>query len=513
MKRLLSRHLPQTRDSEYLAHSPVFPYHRSMISISHRLSLTAALLALGFGLSSARAAGVPEPFADLAERLLPAVVNISSTQTAKQEEAPPPDADASPYDQFFKDFMGHGGGPGGPRQKSTSLGSGFVIDPAGYVVTNNHVIEGADDITVILHDDTHLKATLVGRDEKADLALLKVTSEHPLPSVVFGDSEKERVGDWVMAVGNPFGLGGTVTTGIISARSREINSNGGPYDDFLQTDAPINRGNSGGPLFNTEGEVIGINSAIFSPSGGSIGIGFAIPSSVAGHVIGQIREFGHVRRGYAGLRIQDLDAETVQDLALAKPSGVLVAGLIRGGPAEAAGVKPGDVVLSIGGADTPDVKHFNRVVMDARVDSEVPVTLAHGSDVRTVTLKVGEAKADQPDQVASLPKNADAGPPPGAPVAALGLTLSPATPDLKSKYSLGDNAQVVVTAVTKDGPAADKDVKPGDVVIEVAQEEVKGPADVTRKIDEARSAGRKSVLMLIDRGGDLRFVAVRIDQG
>ena len=484
------------------------------MTILARLSLAGVLLVGAHG--AALAAPEPvlsEPFADMAQRLLPAVVNISSTSTEKPDAKPEaPGEDTSPYDQFFRDFFGHGAPE--KARKSTSLGSGFIIDSAGYVVTNNHVIDGADEITVILHDDTNLKATLVGRDEKSDLALLKVKSDHPLPAVAFGDSDKQRVGDWVMAVGNPYGLGGTVTTGILSARSREINGNNGPYDDFLQTDAPINRGNSGGPLFDMDGQVIGINSAIFSPSGGSIGIGFAIPSDVAQHVIGQIREFGKVKRGYAGARIQNIDPEIATDLVLDQQSGVLIAGLVRGGPAEAAGVQPGDVVVSLGGQKVADAKQFERLVMDASIGHELPLELRRSGSVRSVNLKIEEAKPDPGEATPPPAKGKEDGSGmPGVAVTALGLTLSPATPDLKSKYQLDDNAQVVVTGVAKDGPAANKDLKPGDVVVEVAQEEVKGPSDVTRKIEEARNAGRKSVLMLIDRSGDLRFVAVRIDHG
>ena len=461
----------------------------------------------------ASAAVGSEPFADLAEKLLPAVVNISSSQTVKPDTRQGPAGDDSPYDQFFKDFFDHGSGSNDHGRKSTSLGSGFVIDPAGYIVTNNHVIDGADEITVILSDDTNLKATLVGRDEKSDLALLKVSADHPLTAVAFGDSDKERVGNWVMAVGNPYGLGGTVTTGILSARAREINPNGGPYDDYLQTDAPINRGNSGGPLFNMAGEVIGINSAIFSPSGGSIGIGFAIPSDLASHIVQQLREFGHVLRGDAGARVQNIDAEMARDLGLDKPTGVLVAGVIPGGPAEAAGMRAGDVVLSVDGKAIADAKRFERVVIDETIDRQVPVELTRGKDRETVTLKIAEAKPASGEQVAAVPKDGDKASAPGAPVTELGLTLSLATPDLKAKYQLDDNAQVVVTGVAAGGPAADKDLKPGDVVVEVAQEAVKGLDDVTRKIDEARKAGRKSLLMLIDRSGDLRFVAVRLDKG
>jgi serine protease Do len=471
------------------------------------------------------AADYANPFADLAARLLPAVVNISTTQLIKPDPAAPDESaepPRTPYEEFFKDFLEHHGAtPKGDKdahgRKGISLGSGFIIDPTGLVVTNNHVIADADEITVILQDNTNLKAKLIGRDEQTDIALLKVNVDHPLPAVKFGDSDKERVGDWVMAVGNPFGLGGTVTVGILSARAREISQNGGPYDDFLQTDAAINRGNSGGPLFNTNGQVIGINSAIYSPSGGSIGIGFAIASNLAQHVTQQLQQFGHLKRGYIGVRVQNLTPELEDTLGVSAAvadkadPGVLIAGFPTDSPAEHAGLKPGDVLLQMNGNRIKDARHLERFVDDAAVDANATLTVWRAGAVQTVDVKVAELP--DAEKTASAPAAHEDVAVSGSQIAALGVTLSPATSALKEKYQLNDNAAVVVTGVADGGPAADKDLKPGDVVVEVAQEEIKGLGDVTRKVDEAEKLGRKSVLMLIDRSGDLRFVALRLNQG
>ena len=460
----------------------------------------------------------------LANRLLPAVVNVSTSQTIKPDPKKAPDPDepqatpGSPFEEFFKDFMerqGHGGGDkdGGdakPR-KAQSLGSGFVIDAAGLVVTNNHVIDGADEITVILQDNTNLKAELVGRDAKTDLALLRVKPDHPLPAVPWGDSDKAKVGDWVMAIGNPFGLGGTVTSGIISARARAINDNG-PYDEFLQTDASINRGNSGGPLFNTTGEVIGINSAIFSPSGGSIGIGFAIPSDLAKNVIAQLQATGKARRGWIGARIQTVNDDVATALGLSGTKGALVGGFLDKSPAKEAGIQPGDVLLQFDGREVTNARRLSRLVADAQVDKPVPVKLWRKGEMKTITVKVAQAD-ESAEQTASL-GDSGSGMSPSTPlVKALGLSITEATPDLKDKFKLDDSANVVVLDVAKGSPAADKDLHPGDVILEVAQEEVKSAQDVAHKIDDAKKAGRKSVLLLVDHAGDLRFVALRVDQG
>jgi len=488
------------------------------------VAITALVLATPAGYFSAAARPTPDSFADLAEKLLPSVVNISTTQTVKQEgkrdktpgrpQFPP----GSPFEEFFKDFFDHGqrGGQRGDRpdakpRKATSLGSGFVIDPAGYIVTNNHVIADADEITVILHDDTHLKAELVGRDTKTDVAVLKVKTDKKLAAATWGDSDKARVGDWVLAIGNPFGLGGSVTAGILSARQRDINS--GPYDDFLQTDASINRGNSGGPMFDMSGEVIGIATAIYSPSGGSIGIGFAIPSNLAKAVVAAlIGEPDHaVHRGWLGVRIQAVTDEIAESLGLDKPKGALVASVNDNGPAQAGGVQPGDVILSFDGKPVPDMRHLPRLVAQTGVGKTVPVTVWRKRQATALQVKVG--KLDETEQVAAKdpakdkPSKADK-----STVTTLGLTLSNITPELKEKFSLADQKGVVVVDVSKDSPAAEKGLKPGDVIMEAAQEEIKSTGQVAGKIDDAKKAGRKSILLLVERQGDLRFIALRLDQ-
>ena len=487
--------------------------------VTHRLVLASRALALVLATAIATTAfarPAPDSFADLAARLLPAVVNISTTQTLpeksdKNSRGPdvPQFPPGSPFEEFFKDFLDKnrpGGQPQSLPRHATSLGSGFIIDPSGLVVTNNHVIADADQITVTLQDDTSFKAEVVGKDGKTDLALLRIKSSKPLPFVKFGDSDKSRVGDWVLAIGNPFGLGGTVTAGILSARAREINS--GPYDDFLQTDAAINRGNSGGPMFNMDGDVIGINTAIFSPSGGSIGIGFAIPANEAKPVIEQIQKYGHPRRGWLGVNIQSVTDEIAESLGLDKPKGALIASVFDGGPAQKAGIQPGDVVLTFDGKPVVDMRHLPRIVAEAPIDKVVKVTVWRKHKELTLDVKVGELK----DNVEQASATAKAPPPPsGTNVKSLGLSVADLTPELRERYQLADDsAGVVVTDIDKAGPAAEKGMRAGDVITEVAQESVKTPADVVKKVDAATKAGRKSVLLLVDRQGDLRFYALKI---
>jgi serine protease Do len=377
----------------------------------------AALLGVSFALVTpavcfvepAAARNAPDSFADLAARLLPAVVNVSSTQTITAKAGSGPGAGpempmfppGSPFEQFFKDFLnrnrqGQGGNGGADNQpaprRAQSLGSGFIIDPAGYIVTNNHVIEGADEVSVTLQDNTTLKAEIVGRDESGDIALLKVKSDKPLPTVEFGDSAQSRVGDWVLAIGNPFGLGGTVTAGIVSARGRDIHQ--GQYDDFIQTDASINRGNSGGPLFNMDGQVIGINTAIFSPSGGSIGIGFSIPSNMAKNTVAQLREYGHARRGWLGVKIQQVTPDIAESLGLKDAAGAMVAGTTDGGPAEKAQIHSGDIILKFDGQDVKEMHNLPRIVADSEVGKEVPVVLWRDGKEVTVQTVLAERPPD-----------------------------------------------------------------------------------------------------------------------
>jgi serine protease Do len=469
--------------------------------------------------AAARAAPAPDSFADLAEKLVPAVVNISTTQKVQDgQDLPemPQFPPGSPFDEFFRDFFNRRGQGGGERpqrpRNATALGSGFIVRANGFIVTNYHVIEGAEEITVVLHDNTSLVAKLIGRDDKTDLAVLKVETDKPLPFVDFGDSDVMRVGDWVLAIGNPFGLGGTVTAGIISARSREINA--GPYDDFLQTDASINRGNSGGPMFNMDGKVIGINTAIYSPSGGSVGIGFAIPSALARGVVDQIIEFGRTKRGWLGVRIQSVTPEIAESLGLQKPEGALVAGVTEGGPAAKAGIETGDVILQFDGKPISESRRLPRVVADTPVDKQTSVQVWRKGARKDLPVTLGELEAaEESGLLASTPDSQSDSTKPQE-LDALGVTLSALTDALKKQYSLADDQKgVVVTAVTGGSPAAEKGLKPGDVIVEVGQAEVAAPADVAKKVTEARDGGRKSVLLLVESGGDLRFVALPVGPG
>ncbi len=453
---------------------------------------------------------------DLSARLLPAVVNISSTQLTKAA-APTPGQDVpqfppnSPFYKFFKDLHPEqkDGAPNS-TEKSISLGSGFVIDGSGLIVTNNHVIEGADKITVILQNHGTLSAKLVGRDVLTDLALLRVSPPHPLPSVAFGDSEMARVGDWVIAIGNPYGLGGTMTAGIISAKGRPIND-GGPYDDFLQTDAAINKGNSGGPLFNLSGAVIGINSAIFSPSGGSIGIGFAIPAVIARHVIDELKHHGHVRRGWIGARVQNIDAEMAEALDLSTTSGTLLGALVPGSPASRAGLRQGDIITAVGDRPVRDLRRFRRAVYDLPPGSKATVALLRDGQAKAVNVTFGDAAVFEPQTVTpdSTTTVAVPGKPPAPPVTKLlGLSVAAPTAALRDRFQLSDQAKVVVTDPGRANALLGGPLAPGDVIVEADGIALHKPNDLSARVAEMRQDGRKSVLLLIDRGGDLRYVTL-----
>lgn len=497
------------------------PRSRSLCIAVIASSFLAAPLAFPPLAPTAQAREAPASFADLAARLLPAVVNISSSQVVQaQNEGPggpemPTFPPGSPFEKLFKDFMNrqHPGQGGNaeqpPEQRLQSLGSGFIIDPSGLIVTNNHVIEGADKITVTLQDGTTLKATVVGRDTVGDIALLRVNPPKPLPFVKFGDSDKERVGDWVLAIGNPFGLGGTVTAGIISARGRNIHQ--GPYDDFLQTDAPINQGNSGGPLFDMAGQVIGMNTAIYSRSGGSVGIGFSIPSNMVKDMVAQLREYGHPRRGWLGVRIQEVTPDIAESLGLKKPSGALVAGVNDGGPADKAHLQNGDVILKFNKEIVPDMHALPRIVADTAVGETVPIEVWR--DGKDVMLEATLAEKPDDVQAAAAPaaKPAETEP---TDIAGLGMKLAPISAELRNKYQLGaDQKGVVVTSVAPKGPAAERGLKPGDVILEVQQGEVSTPAEVQQRIEGVRKEDRKSVLMLIQRQDGMQWVPVPLNVG
>lgn len=451
-------------------------------------------------------AGHPQGFADLADRLLPMVVNISTTQTLRRvatDNGPEPQApQGSPLDEFFKEFSDRNNRP----RRVQSLGSGFIIDPAGYIVTNNHVIEGADEITVILSDGTSMPATLIGRDQTTDLAVLKVNSKQPLRVAKWGDSDKARIGDLVMAIGDPFGVGTTVTTGIVSARNRDINE--GPYDDFIQTDAPINKGNSGGPLFNMDGDVIGINSAIYSPSGGSVGIGFAIPSDSARNIIAQLQKSGKIARGWIGIRIQPVSDDIAESVGLPKAQGALIAGLTANGPAAKAGVQNGDVVLSWDGKPVADNRALPRMVADAQIGKTVSIEVLRKGQHKNLPITVQKLAEDERVASADRPAKPGAAPKP-SPAVNLGMTLAPVSQEARRRYHLDNKvAGVVVTDVDSDSPAGQKNIRAGDVITEVAQQKVGSPDEVTAKLDTERKAGHKKVLLEVSRGGELTFIAI-----
>ena len=452
----------------------------------------------------------PESVADVAEGLQEAVVNISTTQTLKDsaENTPSgPGPKGSPFEEFFDDFFDNEDKEGLPR-KVSSLGSGFVIDPSGLVVTNNHVIEGADEIIINFTDGTKLKVVkILGHDTKTDLALLMVEPKRPLKAIAFGDSAKMRVGDWVMAIGNPFGLGGSVTVGIISATKRDINA--GPYDDFLQTDAAINRGNSGGPLFNMEGEVIGVNTAIISPTGGSIGIGFAVPSNSAMQVIDQLKQYGETRRGWLGVQVQGVTDEIAASLGLQDAKGALIAKVSPESPAATAGLQPSDVILKFDGQPIESMRSLPRAVAATAIGKSVAIELLRKGQVMDVTATVGRLPEDEEaeDTVTGEDEPAPEAEPEREDL--LGLSIAPLTDELRSRYGINKSIEgVIVTEVEPNSPAAQK-VKPGDVIVEVTQEKVKQPQDVKARLLAVKKSGRKSVLLLLsDAKGELRFVAV-----
>lgn len=451
----------------------------------------------------------PSNLADLVDSVADAVVNISATQTIEDKGAAPDLPKGTPFDDMFEEFFRrHGLNPHPRSRQAQSLGSGFVVDPSGIVITNNHVVGDANEIMVIFNDGRKLKAKVLGKDSKVDVAVLKVEADKPLKTVKFGDSDKMRVGDGVIAVGNPFGLGETVTAGIISARNRNIDS--GPYDDFLQTDASINKGNSGGPLFNMQGEVIGINTAILSPSGGSIGIGFATPSETVMPVIAQLREFGETRRGWLGVRIQPVDDVIADSLGLGTARGALIAGVDEKGPAKPAGLQAGDVIVRFDGKDIKESRDLPRLVASMPVGKSVEVVVIRdGKELtRTVTLgrlEDGETKTaaieDEKQQQSAVEK-------------ALGMEFSNLTPDLRKTFSVKDSIKgVAITSVDPGSAAAERGLKAGDIIVEVNHAAVESPGDVAKAIANAKKAdGKKPALLLVSNGAGLsRFVAVPVN--
>ncbi len=449
----------------------------------------------------------PEAVADVAEQVIDAVVNISTKQSVDMSELPqlPPD---SPLGDLFKEFKKRQGENGGPKRRVNSLGSGFIIDPAGYVVTNNHVIADSDEVDVILNDGTTLRAQIVGRDTKVDLALLKVKPTHPLKAVKFGNSDKLRLGEWVIAIGNPFSLGGTVTAGIVSARNRDIRS--GPYDNYIQTDAAINRGNSGGPLFNLNGDVVGVNTAIISPSGGSIGIGFAVPSNTVLPVIDQLRKFGEVRRGWLGVKIQQVTDQVADGLGIKPARGALVAGIDDKGPAKPSGIEPGDVIVKFDGQDVKEMRDLPRIVADTPVGKDVEVVVIRKGQEVTKRVTLGRLKEEK--QAALTPNKDNPSEEKPAIKKALGLDLADLSSSLRKKHKIKEGVKgVLITKVEPDSAAADEHLVPGMVISEVQQEPVDTAVDLEKRISKLRKDGKKTVVLLVvTPDGNTTFVALKL---
>jgi serine protease Do len=465
------------------------------------------LLVLGLAIAVAQVIATPvraapESFADLADKVSPAVVNITTSTTVAASTGPQPIVpEGSPFEDFFRDFMDRGEGAPGPR-RSQALGSGFVISEDGFIVTNNHVIAGADEILVEFYEGGELPAEVIGTDPNTDLALLKVESEEPLAFVSWGDSEVARVGDWVVAMGNPLGQGFSVSSGIISARGRALS---GSYDDYIQTDAAINRGNSGGPLFNMDGEVIGVNTAILSPNGGSIGIGFAMSSRVAEGVIAQLQEYGETRRGWLGVRIQDVTDDLAEGLGLEEARGALVTDVPEG-PAADAGMQSGDVIVGFEGADVQDTRDLVRRVGNTEIGKTVSIVVFRNGETETLAVTLGRRE----DAERAVPASVNATEPVEG--EALGLTVSEMTDELREQLGLAtDVGGLVVTDVAGDSEAYEKGVRAGDVITEAGQQPVATVGDLEDRIAEAKEAGRKSLLLLVRREGDPRFVALSVE--
>lgn len=462
------------------------------------------------GSQSALAASMPASLADVIETVKPAVVTISTSGNIASSPMGPdfgPDFQLppnSPFGEYFHRFfkqqprMGHEN-----RPEVQGQGSGFIIDATGHIVTNNHVIRHADEITVTLSDGTEYQAEVKGQDAKTDLALLKIEGDEPFPFVSFGDSDRARTGDWVIAIGNPFGLGGTATTGIISARGRDIQS--GPFDDFIQIDAPINRGNSGGPVFDTTGQVIGVNTAIVSPNGGNVGIGFAIPSTVASAVIDELREHGQIERGWLGVQIQPVTSDIAQSLGLKEDIGALVAGVVPDSPAAEAGILPGDVITAFNGQTITHMKELPWLVAEAKANESMQLQVWRHGKQRTLEAVIGALPGDE-QMLAANDTDKDA-----KPTGKLGLALGAITPELRQRYGLADDVDgALVMNVREDSPAAKKGLRVGDVIAMVGQTDVSTPRDVVREVEQALETNADVVLLLVARGDNEHFVALNL---
>ena len=457
---------------------------------------------------SAYARGAPESFADLAEELSPSVVNITTSTTIAgvTDQARPQIPEGSPFEDLFRDFFNNGeGGQARPR-RSSALGSGFVISSDGYIVTNNHVIDKADEIVIEFFDGKELVAKLVGRDPKTDIAVLKVEASEPLPFVGFGDSDVARVGDWVMAIGNPLGQGFSVSAGIISARNRTLRS--GPYDDFIQTDAAINRGNSGGPLFNMSGEVIGVNTAIISPNGGSIGLGFSMSSRVVGRVVKQLKEYGETRRGWLGVQIQDIDSDMAEALGLDKVSGALVSGVPEG-PGADAGIQSGDVIISFDGVEVEDTRGLVTAVGNADVGKVVRVIIFRDGKTKTIKVTLGRREAAEKEKLVPVTK----APEKIKETEKFGMKLLTINSESRIQLNLPEDLEgVAVLDVSETSDAFEKGIRAGDVIVEAGRTKIADVSDISKIFEDATEAGRKSILLLVLRGDNSRFVGLSLSE-
>lgn len=457
---------------------------------------------------SAHARGAPESFADLAEELSPSVVNITTSTTIAgvTDQARPQIPEGSPFEDLFRDFFNNGeGGQARPR-RSSALGSGFVISSDGYIVTNNHVIDKADEIVIEFFDGKELVAKLVGRDPKTDIAVLKVEASEPLPFVGFGDSDIARVGDWVMAIGNPLGQGFSVSAGIISARNRTLRS--GPYDDFIQTDAAINRGNSGGPLFNMNGEVIGVNTAIISPNGGSIGLGFSMSSRVVGRVVKQLKEYGETRRGWLGVQIQDIDSDMAEALGLDEVSGALVSGVPEG-PGADAGIQSGDVIISFDGVEVEDTRGLVTAVGNADVGKVVRVIIFRDGKTKTIKVTLGRREAAEKEKLVPVVK----APEKIKETEKLGMKLLTINSESRTQLNLPEDLEgVAVLDVSETSDAFEKGLRAGDVIVEAGRTKIADVNDISEIFENAIEAGRKSILLLVLRGDNSRFVGLSLSE-
>lgn len=482
--------------------------------------IIALVILISFSLSSisAEAQNRIMGFENLAEGLIPSVVNISTVTKIKKEYKNnkernfPHSFDEGPFRDFLKEFNKQFGGQRSfPRAKKTrSLGSGFIIDAEkGYVITNNHVIDGADEIEVILDDNTNIEAKVIGIDKKTDIAVLQIKTKKKLISAQWGDSDKLRIGSWVLAIGNPFGFGGTVTAGIVSARQRNIYS--GPYDEYIQTDASINKGNSGGPMFNVDGKVVGINTAIFSPNGSSVGIGFAVPANLAKHVVNQLIKFGKTKRGWLGVQIQRVTPEIAENIDLDKARGAMVSGITEDGPAKKAGIRVGDVILEFNGENISEMRELPILVAEADVGKEVKIKLWRKSAEKDIRVKLGQLeKAEEEGLIAGNGYNRREKKDASIKVKRLGISVTAINKESKFKYSLKADKGLVVTKVEEDSDADEKGIRVGDVILGINQKSVSTLKNFLKTVKKEYSNKKSSVLLFVSNGRGSRFVAIKM---